>query len=69
VNYFKKIFHHHEEFSHVNILALRQLMTKFREFEELMDGLTRRMEENFGEFKVALATLSCRLDEMDVATQ
>jgi hypothetical protein len=33
-------------------------MTKFREFEEIMVGLTQRMEEKYGVFEEALIALS-----------
>jgi hypothetical protein len=42
-------------------------MAKLIEFEEMMAGLSHRMEEKYGEFEAALSALAQRMDEMEVA--
>jgi hypothetical protein len=68
-NDFKKILRRHEEFVKANNSTLQQLMDIFREFDEIMVGLTQRMEAKFSEFEKALVVLSHRLDEMESTIQ
>jgi hypothetical protein len=62
-----KIRRSHEEVGQANNAVLQQLMAKLREIEEIMVGLSHRMEEKYRDFEVGLSTLARRMEEMEVA--